>query len=117
MESRTEAPPKPAGAPDARGASGAPVAEEPSTTSRRRPPVWLLVVIGILVIAGLIYGIKFLIYALGHESTDDARVDADTVAITSKIGERVDRVLVDTNQAVTKGQVLVELTPSMSARA
>ncbi|MGD0475660.1 MAG: HlyD family secretion protein [Candidatus Velthaea sp.] len=109
MESRTEAPPKPAGAPDARGASGAPVAEEPSTTSRRRPPVWLLVVIGILVIAGLIYGIKFLIYALGHESTDDARVDADTVAITSKIGERVDRVLVDTNQAVTKGQVLVEL--------
>lgn len=106
MESRTEAPLKPQPPPEARGA---PVSNEPVATPRRRPPLWLLIVIGILVIAGLIYGIKFLIYALGHESTDDARVDADTVAITSKIGERVDKVLVDTNQAVSKGQVLVRL--------
>jgi membrane fusion protein (multidrug efflux system) len=110
VESRTEALPKSQGPPDARGASSAvPTGAEPAAAARRRPPVWLLAVIGILVIAGLIYGIKFLLYALGHESTDDARVDADTVAITSKIGERVDRVLVDTNQAVSKGQVLVLL--------
>ncbi len=107
MESRTEAPPKPQPA-DARGpSSGGPA--EPQKAPRKRPPVWVLVVVGILVIAGLIFGIKFLIYAMGHESTDDARVDADTVAITSKIAERVDRILVDTNQAVSKGQVLVRL--------
>jgi membrane fusion protein (multidrug efflux system) len=110
VESRTEAPPKSQPPPDVRGASsGAPASDEPAAASRRRPPVWLLVIVGILVIAGLIFGIKYLIYALGHETTDDARVDADTVAITSKIGERVDAVLVDTNQAVSKGQVLVRL--------
>jgi membrane fusion protein, multidrug efflux system len=110
VESRTEAPPKSGPPQEVRGASsGAPASGEPVRAPRGRPPVWLLVVIGILVIAGLIYGIKYLIYTFGHESTDDARVDADTVAITSKIGERVDRVLVDTNQAVNKGQVLVVL--------
>jgi membrane fusion protein (multidrug efflux system) len=110
VESRTEAAPKNQPPPDVRGSSSsAPATGEAVATPRRRLPVWLLVVIGILVIAGLIYGIKYLIYATAHESTDDARVDADTVAITSKIGERVDRVLVDTNQAVTKGQVLVVL--------
>jgi membrane fusion protein (multidrug efflux system) len=109
VESRTEAPPKPTAA-DGRGAAaGTSAAPEPAKAPRKRPPLWLLIVIGILVIAGLIYGIKFLLYALGHESTDDARVDADTVAITSKIAERIDRVLVDTNQPVTKGQVLVLL--------
>jgi membrane fusion protein (multidrug efflux system) len=69
----------------------------------------LLIVIAILVIAGLIFGIKYLLYATAHESTDDARVDADTVAVTSKITERVAHLLVDTNEPVTKGQVLIEL--------
>jgi membrane fusion protein (multidrug efflux system) len=71
--------------------------------------VWLVVIVAIAVIIGLIYGIKYLIYATGHESTDDARVDADTVTITSKISERVDQILVDTNDPVSKGQVLIRL--------
>ena len=109
MESRTEAPPTPQPA-DGRGASSGPaLGSEPSMPARKRRPVWLFVVIGILVIAGLIYGIKYLIYATAHESTDDARVDADTVAVTSKIAERVDSVLVDTNQPVSKGQIMVRL--------
>ncbi len=108
MESRTETPPKPQGPADTRGASpGTPA--EPPKARRKRPPLWLLIVIGVLVIAGLIYGIKFVLYAVSHESTDDARVDADTVAITSKISERIDSVLVDTNQPVSKGQILVRL--------
>jgi membrane fusion protein (multidrug efflux system) len=108
VESRTEAPPKPQPA-EGRGAGTGTPAGDPPSPARKRPPVWLWVVVGILIIAGLFYGIKYLIYATGHETTDDARVDADTVAVTSKIAERVDRVLVDTNQAVTKGQVLIRL--------
>lgn len=109
MESRTEAPPKSA-PPDARGAApSAPGQSDSPPQQRKRPPLWLLIVLAVVVIIGLIFGIKYLIYAMGHEGTDDARVDADTVAITSKISERVDQILVDTNQPVSKGQVLVRL--------
>ncbi len=108
METRTtEAPPqRPAG--DARGAPP-PVAEEATTTKRRRPPVWVIVVGAIAVIAILFWGIRYLAYATTHQSTDDARVDADTVTVTSKIQERVAQILVDTNQPVRKGQVVIRL--------
>ncbi len=48
-------------------------------------------------------------YAFTHQSTDDARVDADSLIITSKISERVDRVFTDTNRFVRRGQLLVQL--------
>lgn len=81
----------------------------PAPQSRRRPPAWVIVVGAIVLIAVLIAGIRFLMYATTHETTDDARVDADTVTITSKIAERVDRILTDTNQPVHKGQLLILL--------
>ncbi len=77
MESRTEAPPKPQPAEGRGSAPAGPPADAPAKAPRKRPPLWLLIVIGILVIAGLIYGIKYLLYATSHESTDDARVDGD----------------------------------------
>ncbi len=64
------------------------------------------VVVAILII---IWGVRWFSYARVHESTDDARVDANTVAVTSKIAERVDQIFVDTNQPVKKGQLLVAL--------
>ena len=108
MESRTEAPAK-SEPPESRAPASQPDDGEHQAAPRKRPPILIFVIVGILLIAALIYGIRFLIYASGHETTDDARVDADTVAVTSKIGERVDRVLVDTNQRVRKGQVLIRL--------
>jgi membrane fusion protein, multidrug efflux system len=69
----------------------------------------ILIAIVVLVILALFYGIRFLIYALAHQTTDDAKIDADQVQITSKISERVDRVVVDTNQYVHRGQLLVLL--------
>ncbi|HTU70319.1 MAG TPA: HlyD family secretion protein [Candidatus Baltobacteraceae bacterium] len=63
----------------------------------------------IVVILLLIWGVKWFLYARVHEGTDDARVDADPVAVTSKINERIDKILVDTNDPVHKGQLLVVL--------
>jgi membrane fusion protein, multidrug efflux system len=80
---------------------------EPSGAPRKR--VFFIgggIVVLILV---LVFGIPWLLYALAHQGTDDARVDADVVAVTSKIPERVDRILVDTNQPVRRGQLLVVL--------
>jgi membrane fusion protein (multidrug efflux system) len=77
--------------------------------SRKRPPLPAIVAGAIVLIAVLIWGVRFLAYATTHETTDDARVDADTVTVTSKIAERVDQILVDTNQHVRKGQILIVL--------
>lgn len=63
----------------------------------------------IVAILLIIWGVKWYAYARVHEGTDDARADADVVAITSKINERIDQILVDTNQQVKKGQSLVIL--------
>lgn len=63
----------------------------------------------IVVLALLIFGVKYLLYARVHQSTDDARIDANTVQVTSKISERVEKILVDTGSQVHKGQVLILL--------
>jgi membrane fusion protein (multidrug efflux system) len=69
----------------------------------------LYVVGAIVAILVIIFGVRWYSYAHVHQSTDDARVDANTVAVTSKISERVQQILVDTNQPVKKGQLLVVL--------
>lgn len=45
----------------------------------------------------------------GHESTDDAMIDADIVAVQTQIGGTVREVLFDENRPVRAGQVLVIL--------
>jgi membrane fusion protein, multidrug efflux system len=111
VETRTEAPPQPRPA-DGAGRPSAPPpppADEAPVKARRRPPILVLVLAALVVIAVLIFGIRYLTYASSHQTTDDARVDADTVTLTSKIQERVNQILVDTNQQVRKGQVLIRL--------
>lgn len=67
------------------------------------------VVGAIIVIAVIVWGVRYWDYAHVHQTTDDAHVDATTVTVTSKIGERVDHIYVDTNQPVHKGQLLIAL--------
>jgi membrane fusion protein (multidrug efflux system) len=108
METR-QAPP--AGAPDGRTAPPQPEAQEPPKNGGPRPAVRivLFVVGAVALVFALIFGIRFISYASTHQTTDDAEIDADQVAITSKISERVDKILVDTNQEVRKGQLLIAL--------
>ncbi|HEY5257711.1 MAG TPA: HlyD family secretion protein [Candidatus Baltobacteraceae bacterium] len=81
--------------------------EEERTGPRKRVIFGVLGVIAAIVI--IFYGGKWFLYARVHQSTDDARIDASVVQINSKITERVDSILVDTDDAVKKGQVLVIL--------
>jgi membrane fusion protein, multidrug efflux system len=57
------------------------------------------------VVAGLF------IYFHNRESTDDAQVDGHITPIASKVYGRVGEVLVDDNEAVKAGQVLVKIDP------
>lgn len=90
-----------------------PEAKPPETKPKKRvnPLVRAITIIVILIVVviALIAGWRYAVYASAHESTDDAQVDADIVAVTSKISERVDSIKVDTNQYVHKGQVLIVL--------
>ncbi len=70
----------------------------------------LLIVLGVVVlIVAIVLAVRYFAYASTHETTDDAIIDADQVQVTSKIAERVNRVLIDTNQRVRRGEVLVQL--------
>lgn len=108
MDTREVEKPAPAAAPP-NGRASEPVVEdvEERTGPRKR---FIFGAIGAVVaILLIIWGVKWYAYARVHEGTDDARVDADVVAVTSKINERIDQILVDTNDHVKKGQLLVVL--------
>ena len=69
----------------------------------------LIAVVAIAVLVILVYAIHALAYAISHETTDDATIDADQVQLTSKISERVDAIYSNTNQYVRKGQLVIAL--------
>lgn len=68
-----------------------------------------------LIVAGIIAFIAVVFYsfdAYTHEETDDAYVTGHLHDISARINEAVTNVLVDDNQFVHKGDVLVKLDPS-----
>jgi membrane fusion protein (multidrug efflux system) len=82
------------------------------TTAWYRGPLRLLVVliVATAVIAG---GVLWWLEARQWETTDDAFIDAHMVMVAPQVAGRVARVLVDDNQKVASGQLLVELDPAV----
>ncbi|MBL6853752.1 MAG: HlyD family efflux transporter periplasmic adaptor subunit [Alphaproteobacteria bacterium] len=72
----------------------------------------LLFILGGVVAVGVIaYALYYLLYAAHFESTDDAYVGGDIVAITSQENGTVLALHADNTEAVRRGQVLIELEP------
>jgi membrane fusion protein, multidrug efflux system len=81
--------------------------------TRRKGPrrrVLALVAAGLAVV-GLAVGIPYYLYAISHESTDDAFIDGHIVSISPRVSGHVARVHVTDNQQVAAGDLLVELDP------
>ncbi len=76
---------------------------------RSRKPIVFAIAAAIVIAIAVIWGVPWLNFTLSHEGTDDAHVAADEVAVTSKISERIDKILVDTNQPVRRGELLIVL--------
>src|SRR5439155_6328135 len=72
----------------------------------------LLIFVGavLLIVTGII-GARYGLYALSHESTDNAYVEAHITAISPKVVGHVVKVYVDDNRLVKKGELLVEIDP------
>jgi membrane fusion protein (multidrug efflux system) len=73
------------------------------------PKVQRLLVAGVVVVLAAIIGLYM--YFHNRETTDDAQVDGHITPMASKVYGRVAQVLVDDNQAVKAGQVLVKIDP------
>src|SRR4029077_9086705 len=73
------------------------------------PKVQRLAVLGGLVLIAAVVGL--FLYFQNRESTDDAQIDGHITPIASKIYGKVANVLVDDNQAVKAGQMLVKIDP------
>jgi membrane fusion protein (multidrug efflux system) len=108
--STEESQPAPAPAP-APAPSDPPPATKPAPAPQaRRRPVRLALGIVVAIII-LILAIPRVIHALHTESTDDAYVNSYVTFVAPRVPGQVSRVLVDDNNRVRKGDVLVELDP------
>jgi membrane fusion protein, multidrug efflux system len=89
-------------------ASSGPARPEGRTSTRRRK--LLIGGAGAIVIAILVvFGIPAIRLALNTVSTDDAYVNGHLTLVAPRVGGQVARVLVDDNNRVRKGDILVEL--------
>src|ERR1700736_3394496 len=75
----------------------------------KNPKVRRLLIAGAVVLLLAVVGL--FVYYHNRESTDDAQVDGHITPVASKIYGRVAQVLVEDNQAVKAGQVLVKIDP------
>jgi membrane fusion protein (multidrug efflux system) len=64
---------------------------------------------GILLLAGLAAGIGIYLHSLAWQGTDDAFVEGHVLQISAKISNQVQQVLIDDNQAVKQGDLLVKI--------
>ena len=83
-----------------------PAAKAPN--KRRRVLIVAAIVVGILL---LVFGVPRVIRAFNTVSTDDAYVNGYVTFVAPRVSGQVARVLVDNNNRVKKGDVLVELDP------
>jgi membrane fusion protein (multidrug efflux system) len=65
----------------------------------------------IVLAAAAVAGYRFWVYLGSYESTDDAQIDGDIYAVTSRIAGTIKAVYVQDNEEVKAGQLLVELDP------
>ncbi|HYK54180.1 MAG TPA: HlyD family efflux transporter periplasmic adaptor subunit, partial [Candidatus Eremiobacteraceae bacterium] len=81
-----------------------------ATTGRKRR---ILIPIAIIVaIVGIIFGVRYLVYASHHVSTDDAQIGGDITTISARVKGQVVGVYVHENQVVHKGDKLLKIDDS-----
>lgn len=89
-----------------------PQPEEKDTKPKGKKPIGLiLAALGVGVIAASSFGYRLWQYASTHEETDNATVAGHIHQVSSRINGTVSDVLVNDNQLVQKGQLLVKLDP------
>jgi membrane fusion protein (multidrug efflux system) len=84
--------------------------------ARKRRRILLLIALGFIV-AGVLWGVFWVLVLSRRERTDDAYVNGNRVVISAQVAGTVIAVLTDDTQLVEAGQVLVRLDPTDAATA
>lgn len=75
----------------------------------KKPVKVIPIILGVVIIVGIIFGIKEYIYYSKHVDTDDAQIDGDISPVVTRVGGYVDSILFEENQEVRQGQILIKL--------
>jgi membrane fusion protein (multidrug efflux system) len=108
MSSETTGEPKPAPPPPSEKSTPAPKAPATSSPGGRKRK---LLIGALVLLVLLIIGVPRILRGLHTVSTDDAYVNSYVTFVAARVSGQVERVLVDDNNRVRKGDVLVELDP------
>jgi membrane fusion protein (multidrug efflux system) len=68
-----------------------------------------LIIAAIILLVGVLFGVRYITYASSHESTDDAFVEGHVIQMSPQVSGHVTKLNVTDNQAVKEGDLLVEI--------
>jgi membrane fusion protein (multidrug efflux system) len=93
--------------------AAAPAATAPPAAAEPAPHRghWRLIAAVVLIVLVVFFGIPFVLHALRTVSTDDAYVNSYVTFVAPRVSGQVARVLVEDNNRVKQGDILVELDP------
>jgi membrane fusion protein, multidrug efflux system len=78
-------------------------------TPTKKPNRVLPIILGIILIGGIIFGVKEYLYYNKHVDTDDAQIDGDISPVVTRVGGYVDSIYFQENTHVNKDQVLIKI--------
>ncbi|QEC76593.1 HlyD family secretion protein [Mucilaginibacter ginsenosidivorax] len=76
---------------------------------KKKPNKVIPIILGVLLVGGIIFGIKEYLYYGKHIDTDDAQIDGDISPVVARVGGYVDSIYFEENSHVTAGQTLVKI--------
>ena len=95
----------------ARAVPATPVVMERQAAAPDRKRKLVFAILGLAVLALIAGGVRKLIWARSHESTDNAQVDGHILPVLPKVGGYVTEVRVEENQPVRAGDTLIVIDP------
>jgi membrane fusion protein (multidrug efflux system) len=84
-------------------------AAKPAAGGNRRVRIGLLIGVGVMALAGVAYGIEWLVHGRFIVSTDDAYLRADAVTVAPRGSGYIQEIFVKENQKVAAGQPLLRI--------
>ena len=77
--------------------------------AKKKKNIVVPIILAIVLVVGIIFGVKEWLYYGKHEDTDDAQIDGDISPVVSRVGGYVDSIYFEDNQHVSKNQQLVKI--------
>ncbi|WP_121245256.1 HlyD family secretion protein [Mucilaginibacter phyllosphaerae] len=85
------------------------MATETQETQPKKKNKVLPIILGVVLLGGIIFGVKEYIYFSKHVDTDDAQIDGDISPVVARVGGYVDSIMFEENTHVNKDQLLVKI--------